>query len=204
MKKIICAIALLLAISTAASAAVTIKSRRDTAANWTANSTVVLAAGEIGVETDTLKIKIGDGTTAWSSLGYATVAPSTDQNFTTSGTIQGNTVFNSYTAAHTLTFADHNSSIVQMTTADEVTMWDCETAGVGATVMLWARDAEKIEVVPASGDHFNLFNGTELTANNELDIAATAGTKVTLMCTADDTWSVYSETAACADGGAAD
>ena len=47
MKKIICSIALLLAISTAASAAVTIKSRRDTAANWTTNSTVVLAAGEI-------------------------------------------------------------------------------------------------------------------------------------------------------------
>lgn len=75
MKKIICAIALLLAISTAASAAVTIKSRRDTAANWTTNSTVVLAAGEIGVETDTLKIKIGDGVTTWTALKYATEPP---------------------------------------------------------------------------------------------------------------------------------
>lgn len=136
--------------------------------------------------------------TAW-----AGITPSTG-NLKTTGTIQGNIVFNSYTAAQTLTYADHNSSIVQMTTADEVTMWDCETAGVGATVMLWARDAEKIEVVPASGDHFNLFNGTALAANNEMDMAATAGTKVTLMCTADDTWSVYSETAASTDGGAAD
>lgn len=75
MKKIICAIALLLAVSTAASAAVTIKSRRDTAANWTTNSTVVLAAGEIGVETDTLKIKIGDGATTWAALKYATEPP---------------------------------------------------------------------------------------------------------------------------------
>lgn len=72
MKKIICAIILLLAVSTAASAAVTIKLRRDTAANWTTNSTVVLAAGEMGVETDTLKTKIGDGVTAWSALSYAT------------------------------------------------------------------------------------------------------------------------------------
>jgi hypothetical protein len=43
--------------------------RRDTAANWTsANPT--LAAGEPGWETDTKKVKIGDGTTAWNSLGY--------------------------------------------------------------------------------------------------------------------------------------
>ncbi len=43
--------------------------RRDTAANWvTADPT--LSAGEIGVETDTLKTKAGDGTTAWTALEY--------------------------------------------------------------------------------------------------------------------------------------
>lgn len=48
---------------------VTIQLRRDTAANWTlANS--VLHQGELGLETDTGKIKIGDGVTAWSSLSY--------------------------------------------------------------------------------------------------------------------------------------
>jgi hypothetical protein len=46
-----------------------IQIRRDTAANWTsANPT--LAQGELGVETDTDKIKIGDGSSAWTSLGY--------------------------------------------------------------------------------------------------------------------------------------
>ena len=46
-----------------------IQIRRDTAANWTsANPT--LAQGELGVETNTSKIKVGDGSTAWSSLGY--------------------------------------------------------------------------------------------------------------------------------------
>lgn len=50
-------------------AVVRIQLRRDTAANWTsANPT--LAAGEMGVETDTDQFKIGDGTTAWSSLSY--------------------------------------------------------------------------------------------------------------------------------------
>ena len=44
--------------------------RNDTAANWTSVNPV-LAAGEMGVETDTNKFKFGDGGTAWSSLAYA-------------------------------------------------------------------------------------------------------------------------------------
>ena len=46
-----------------------IQIRRGTAAQWTsANPT--LASGEFGYETDTGKFKIGDGSTAWASLGY--------------------------------------------------------------------------------------------------------------------------------------
>jgi hypothetical protein len=47
-----------------------IKLRRDTAANWTTENPI-LAEGEPGLETDTGKIKYGDGTTAWVSLDYA-------------------------------------------------------------------------------------------------------------------------------------
>jgi hypothetical protein len=47
-----------------------IKLRRDTAANWTTEDPI-LAEGEPGLETDTGKIKYGDGTTAWVSLDYA-------------------------------------------------------------------------------------------------------------------------------------
>jgi len=46
-----------------------IQIRRDTASDWTsANPT--LAQGELALETDTLKLKAGDGTTAWTSLAY--------------------------------------------------------------------------------------------------------------------------------------
>lgn len=41
--------------------------RRDTAANWTSNNPT-LSSGEVGFETDTGKIKIGDGSTAWNSI----------------------------------------------------------------------------------------------------------------------------------------
>ena len=43
--------------------------RRGTAAQWTA-ANPVLAAGEIGFETDTNKFKVGNGSTAWTSLTY--------------------------------------------------------------------------------------------------------------------------------------
>lgn len=39
------------------------------AASWT-KSNPVLLAGEMGIETDTLKMKVGDGTSNWSALGY--------------------------------------------------------------------------------------------------------------------------------------
>ena len=47
-----------------------IQNRRDTAANWTSTNPT-LGSGEIGVETNTGKFKIGDGSTAWTSLLYA-------------------------------------------------------------------------------------------------------------------------------------
>lgn len=46
-----------------------IQLRRGTAAAWTSANTV-LAQGEAGVETDTHKVKVGDGSTAWASLPY--------------------------------------------------------------------------------------------------------------------------------------
>jgi hypothetical protein len=65
----------------------TIKLRRGTAAQWT-SANPVLSAGEMGVETDTRRSKIGDGTTAWTSLGY-TVGDSSGI-----GTVEWNSVQN--------------------------------------------------------------------------------------------------------------
>jgi hypothetical protein len=47
-----------------------IKLRRAAAANWT-SANPILALGEPGLETDTRKVKYGDGSTAWTSLSYA-------------------------------------------------------------------------------------------------------------------------------------
>jgi hypothetical protein len=74
-----------------------IQIRRDTASDWTsANPT--LAQGELALETDTLKLKAGDGTTAWTSLAYyslgtagylATTGGALTGALTTNSTIDG-------------------------------------------------------------------------------------------------------------------
>lgn len=50
-----------------------IQFRRGTAASWTSTDPT-LAIGELGLETDTGKIKIGDGVTAWSARPYIDAA----------------------------------------------------------------------------------------------------------------------------------
>jgi hypothetical protein len=46
-----------------------IQLRRDTAAAWTAANPVLLA-GELGFESDTGKLKAGNGSSAWTALAY--------------------------------------------------------------------------------------------------------------------------------------
>ena len=60
--------------------AVRIQLRRDTAANWTSNNPV-LRQGEIGIETDTYQMKVGNGTSTWTQITqYMNVVP--DGNLT--------------------------------------------------------------------------------------------------------------------------
>ena len=67
--------------------AVRIQLRRDTAANWV-SSNPTLRAGEIGIETDTLKFKVGTGSTPWNSItAYANVVPG-DLNNTLDGYLE--------------------------------------------------------------------------------------------------------------------
>lgn len=73
----------------------TIKLRRDTAANWTSVNPV-LNEGEMGLETDTNKLKIGDGYTTWSDRGYINTAsaygtfnPSSTRSYTGSSASDG-------------------------------------------------------------------------------------------------------------------
>lgn len=70
--------------------AVKIQLRRDTAAAWT-SANPVLAQGELGLETDTTFYKIGNGSTAWNSLAYGSIAGTlVDDSVTTSKILNAN------------------------------------------------------------------------------------------------------------------
>ncbi len=77
-----------------------LQQRRGTAASWTSTNPT-LAAGEIGFESDTGKIKIGTGSTAWNALAYTASSTAVTYLFNATG---GQTTF-SGTDANGLTLA---------------------------------------------------------------------------------------------------
>ncbi len=136
------------------------------ASAWTsANPT--LAAGELALETDTAKYKIGDGTTAWTSLAYSSL-PSTAISTTT------------VTAKGDLLVATANGTITRLGvgTADQALVVDSSTA----TGVKWA--------TPAS------INTSTVTAKGDLLVATASGTIARLgVGTADQSLVVDSSTA---------
>ena len=61
-------------------------SRNDTAANWSAQNPVLLK-GEIGVEIDTLGIKVGDGVSNWENLGYLQMGGASSSTLVVNGAL---------------------------------------------------------------------------------------------------------------------
>ena len=113
-----------------------IQLRRDTAANWTsANPT--LAQGEPALETDTGKLKVGDGSTAWTSLGYYTLGTvgymTTANPVISAGTLTEDT----YTISGTsVALEPDNGSIQTHTLTGNTTYSDGFSAGQAVTLML--------------------------------------------------------------------
>jgi hypothetical protein len=70
---------------------VQIQFRRDTAAAWT-SANPILAAGEMGLETDTTYYKIGNGSTAWTSLAYGSILGAIPNSTITSAMLQNDSV----------------------------------------------------------------------------------------------------------------
>jgi len=92
--------------------------RRGTASQWTSTNPT-LASGEFGYETDTGKFKIGNGSTAWASLSYATLTssdiPELSQDAVNDALTAGTGITKSYNdAANTLTLSVDTSTIAPL------------------------------------------------------------------------------------------
>jgi len=93
-----------------------IQVRRDTAANWTSADTV-LSEGEIGYETDTGYMKIGDGSTAWTALSYFAPNPVDDNTTYTYSIAQEGS-----DATMTLGGSDASSDVVTLVAGTQLTL----------------------------------------------------------------------------------
>ncbi len=132
-----------------------IQVRRGTASQWTsANPT--LAAGEWGYETDTNKVKIGNGSTAWNSLGYqgagdieGVTAGTGISGGGTSGTVTvsiDTTVTADLTTAQTLTNKTLNDPKINLA-------FDAETASYTAVL---ANNGQVVTMDNASANTFSI------------------------------------------------
>jgi hypothetical protein len=124
--------------------------RNDTAANWTsANPT--LGDGEWGYETDTGKLKIGDGATAWNSLGY------TYANNTT-------TVTSAYTVADNVdtVYVDASGGAVTVTLP-------ALTGNIGRRITIRALDATNTITIARAGSDTIANALTSVTLSSDRD-----------------------------------
>ena len=107
-----------------------IQIRRDTAANWT-SSNPTLAQGELGLETDTSKLKAGTGSTAWTSLGYYDLGALVDPTYT------GTPIEDIYAMSGTsVALEPSNGSIQTHTLTGATTYTDAFSAGQAITLMI--------------------------------------------------------------------
>lgn len=139
----------------------TIQLRRDTAANWTGVNPT-LASGEPGIETDTRKWKVGNGSDNWSTLNYmlgagggggltVTVAQVSGSDFTSSS--------NSLVDITGLTFAAAAHSLYEIDILLSLSQNDVH--GVKYAVAFSASGA--------TGEFSNLGNFDQDSGNNGID-----------------------------------
>jgi hypothetical protein len=161
--------------------AVKIQFRRDLAANW--GSSTVLASGEVGYETDTGNIKIGNGSTQWSALAYyqlpnVSVNPATIANLNDAAyRVMGRYRLNSVTGGSTFTngpsdldAADADSYCAMIVTSHAysglttlIQQTLTQFSGNGTTLKQWVRMYD--------GTNYTAWTSTAHLSDNEVTFA---------------------------------
>ncbi len=113
-----------------------IQIRRDTAANWTsANPT--LAQGELGIETDTSKVKVGDASTTWTGLSYL-IDVGDYLTTTSTNTLTNKTIRDTVYSLTGTAFDATNGAVQTKTLAANTTFTDSLSSGDAIVLQLEA------------------------------------------------------------------
>jgi len=163
-----------------------IQVRRGTASQWTSTNPT-LASGEWGFETDTGKVKIGDGSTVWASLAYIGGG---DVTLTGTQTLTNKTLTapiitiatNAQAASYTLVLTDQ-SDLVEISNASANTLTvplnSSVAFPVGTTITILQTGAGQTTITPTGGVTINGTPGLKLRAQ---------WSSATLIKRATDTW----------------
>lgn len=150
-----------------------------TAASFTADD-AVLRLGEMGVETDTDKLKIGDGVTPWTALDY--IRGGTNQTITLTGDVTGSGTGSFATTLATAQPAAHTWAATQTFAA--ITSTSVTSSGVvhstsagGITTRLFSSDGDTAGYVGTTTAHdFKILrSGTFVGSFSASNFTATLG-----------------------------
>jgi len=156
-----------------------IQIRRGTASQWTSTNPT-LAAGELGLETDTLLMKAGNGSSAWTALAYINqyALPVLLQNQQTGTT-------------YTLVLADASNKLVELSNTSAITVTvplnSSVAYPVGSQIMLLQTNIGQVTVAGAGGVTVNSNPGLKLRAQ---------WSSATLIKRAENTWVLVGDTTA--------
>lgn len=170
-----------------------IQIKRGTAAAWTsANPT--LNSGEIGFESDSKKMKVGDGSTAWTSLGYT--ATDGDISGITAGTgLSGGGTSGAVTLAIDSTVATLTGS--QTLTNKTLTSPTVNTATLHNNILKAPQERTSVSATAATGTiNFDastqgvLYYTTNASANWTLNVRGTSSASLDSILTTGDSITV--------------
>jgi hypothetical protein len=175
-----------------------IQVRRGTAAQWTSTNPT-LAAGEWGYETDTGKAKIGNGSTAWSSLSYfggtGTVTSITAGTGLSGGTITGSGTIAIDTAT-TVDLSTAQTLTNKTLTTPTITQGQATPTFSANAYTLAASDAGKLLLASNSTTAGTVNIPTDATTNfavgTQITILQTGSGQLTIQAASSGTTTVYS------------
>jgi len=156
--------------------------RRGTSTQWTA-ANPTLAAGEIGLETNTGKSKIGDGQTAWNSLVYYTT--SADLTSTTNTlTLGAAAILSTHNSATTgvhgisdtssLAYLSHVNAAISTAATDATTKANAAQAAAATDATTKANAAQAAAIAASATDATTKANAAISTAATDATTKANA------------------------------